>query len=285
MTHEILLIDAMRGMAGLANGTVDMIFSDPAYSSLEKWRNMGTTTRLKKSTQSSNAWFPTVSNDYFDAFFHECYRVLRSGTDMYVMCDEETSEAIKPKIRNAGFQLRKSIVWWKVGKEVEVPCSDCGNVLTHTNKPGVPGMGYPFRSCWEFILIGRKGKRRKPEDLSVRNVQPIPIEDDDFHNGVVVVPWIKRKGAYPTEKPVELIEVCIKQSSVEGELVLDPFAGSGSTGEAAFNLGREFLGFDVEQDALDYFESRKARWGDALAIPRPITNGRPGIIDFFGKKP
>ena len=120
--------------------------------------------------------------------------------------------------------------------------------------------------------------------MGVRNVQPIPVEDDDFHNGVVVTPWIKRKGAYPTEKPVELIELCIKQSSAEGELVLDPFAGSGSCGEAAHNLGRDFLGFDVEQDALDYFEARKLKWGDAVAVPEPIKNGRPGIIDFFGKQ-
>lgn len=279
-------MDAMKGLGSLSAGAVDMIFTDPAYASLEKWRDMGTTTRLKKSKQSSNLWFPTVGNDYFDEFFQECYRVLRSGTDMYVMCDEETSESIKPKIRKAGFELRKSIVWWKVGRKTDITCDQCGNVVSYTNQPGVPGMGYPFRSCWEFILLGRKGKRRAPENRSIRNVQPIPVEDEDFQNGMVATPWIKRKNAYPTEKPVELIELCIRQSSEPGELILDPFAGSGAVGEAAFNLEREFLGFDVAQAALDYFEARKHSWrGSTPGVPEPVTNGRPGVIDFFGKKP
>lgn len=271
MTHEIKLTDAMQGLGALASGSVDLIVTDPAYSSLEKWRDMGTTTRLKKSKQSSNSWFPTVENSYFGPFFEECYRVLRKGTDIYVMCDEVTGDVLKPMMHEVGFELRKSLIWWKVGKEVEVPCEHCGNVLTHMNKPGVPGMGYPYRSQWEMILLGRKGKRPAPEDKSVRNVLPVP--------------WIKSRSAYPTEKPVALCEILIKQSSSAGELVLDPFAGSGSCGEAAHNLGREFLGFDVQQDSLDYFEARKSQWEGAVPVPvLEPTPGPPGIIELFGKR-
>jgi site-specific DNA-methyltransferase (adenine-specific) len=243
---EILLKDALEGLSELEDGSVDLVITDPPYESLEKWRNMGTTTRLKKSKQSSNNWFPTVPNSYFEDFFPEIYRVLKKGTHMYVMCDEETSDILKPIIRAAGFQLRKSLIWHKVGKKKEIKCPKCKTVVCEQHSPGTPGMGYPYRSCYEMILLAQKGKRKPPENKGVRNV--------------LNVPWIKSKTAYPTEKPTELLEILIKQSSFEGDLILDPFAGSGSTGAAAFNTDRNFLGFDVAQDSIDYFHNRRKGW-------------------------
>ena len=55
------------------------------------------------------------------------------------------------------------------------------------------------------------------------------------------------KGIHPTEKPVALMELLIKQSSNEGDIVLDPFAGSGSTLVAARNLNRHYLGYEIDE--------------------------------------
>lgn len=270
MSHEIQLIDAKLGLKALASGTVHLIATDPAYSSLNKWREMGTTTRLAHSTQSSNDWFPTVENDYFPEFFVECHRVLENNRYMYVLCDEETSDIIKPMIKDAGFHLRKSIIWHKVGKEEAVHCPKCGTHVLDRHTKGTPGMGYPFRSSYEFVLVAEKGHRRAPDDKSVRNF----LEIMDVH-------WIKGTNAYPTEKPVELLEKLIKQVTDEEDLVVDPFAGSGSCGEAAFNLHRNFLGFDVEQKSLDYFKARKERWSyEGRTEEAPKIEG--GIFDMFG---
>ena len=62
---------------------------------------------------------------------------------------------------------------------------------------------------------------------------------------------------YPTEKPVPLIEILIEQSSSSGELIVDPFFGSGSTLLAAKNCGREYLGSDTSDEAHDYFKKRE----------------------------
>jgi len=268
--HEMRLTDAMAGLRELDAESISLIVTDPPYSSLEKWRNMGTTTRLAKSKQSSNEWFPTVPNSYFGPFFAECYRVLARDSHMYVMCDEETADALKPMIRDAGFGLRKSVIWHKVGKIEPVTCPRCGTLVTERHAPGAPGMGYPYRSSYEFVLLAEKGKRSPPEDKSVRNFQD-----------VVDVQWIKGGDAYPTEKPVRLNEILIAQSSLPGDLVVDPFSGSGSCGEAAFNLGRSFLGFDVKQEALDYFEHRRQGWRyeDGAEAP-PVTGG---IFDLLGE--
>jgi site-specific DNA-methyltransferase (adenine-specific) len=270
VTHEIKLIDAVEGLRGLATGSVQFIATDPAYESLNKWREMGTTTRLAHSKQSSNDWFPTVPYSYFPDFFQECYRVLDSDRYMNVLCDEETADKIKPMIVDAGFHLRKSAIWHKVGKLEHVNCPRCGTQVTERHTPGTPGMGYPFRSSYEFILLAEKGHRRAPDDKKVRNF----LEIIDVH-------WIKGTNAYPTEKPVELLEILIRQLSDEGDLVVDPFAGSGSCGEAAFNLRRDFVGFDVEQKSLDYFKARKEAWSfEGREETAPKIEG--GIFDMFG---
>ena len=269
MAQKMWLTPALDGMMDLKDESVDLIVTDPPYDTLEKWRNMGTTTRLKNSKQSSNEWFPTLTFAELEKVFIESYRVLKKGTHLYVICDEETGDALKPILREIGFDMRKSLIWHKVGKRigVDVDCPQCGAYEMDDHTPGTPGMGYPYRSQWEMVLLAQKGKRKPPEDRSVRNV--------------LAVPWIKRKGAYPTEKPVELLETFIRQSSSEGQLVVDPFAGSGSCGEAAFNLGRDFLGFDVEQKALDYFERRKAHW---VRDGKPVEEtGAPtgGLFDLL----
>jgi site-specific DNA-methyltransferase (adenine-specific) len=274
MPHEMKLAGgegeisgALHALNQMSSDSVDLVITDPPYDTLEKWREMGTTTRLKESTSSSNAWFPTVPPAYLKDCFRQCYRVLKNNSHLYVMCDEETGDNMKPVLREIGFNLRKSIIWHKVGKLKEFHCPSCGTFVCAHHTPGTPGMGYPYRSQWEMILLAEKGKRKPPEDKSVRNV--------------LQVPWIKNKTAYPTEKPVELLETLIKQSSFEGDLVLDPFAGSGSCGEAAFKQGRNFLGFDVEQKALDYFEARKANWVFADPADAPPLATANNILAFF----
>ncbi len=95
------------------------------------------------------------------------------------------------------------------------------------------GMGYHYRASYECILFFEKGKRNLA-NKGIRDVLPFP----------------RIRGGYPTEKPVELLEVLVQQSSSEGELVVDPFMGSGSTGEAALKHGRRFAGCDVAERSV-----------------------------------
>jgi DNA modification methylase len=103
-------------------------------------------------------------------------------------------------------------------------------VITHNCKIG---MGYHYRARHEFILFFEKGKRRLA-DLSIPDI----IAHPRVHAG------------YPTEKPAAVSEVLIRQSTVAGEIVADPFVGSGSAGVAAVALGRRFIGTDIAPGAV-----------------------------------
>jgi len=203
--------DAIEWLCALPSGSVDCIVTDPAYESLEKHRDKGTTTRLKVSKGSSNPWFPIFPNARFPEFFAAVYRALKRDTHFYMMCDQETMFVAKPMAEAAGFKFWKPLVWDK--------CSI--------------GMGYHYRARYEFVLFFEKGKRRL-NDLGVADVLSVPRVRD----------------AYPTQKPVPLCEILIGQSTQPGEIVADPFMGSGSVGVAALQQCRRFIGCDVADDAL-----------------------------------
>jgi len=101
------------------------------------------------------------------------------------------------------------------------------------------GMGYHYRARYECLLFFEKGKR-KLNDLGVADI----IEAKRINGG------------YPAEKPPEVSEVLIKQSSEPGELVVDPFTGSGSVGVASARNGRDFRGNDLCLEAIEIARSR-----------------------------
>lgn len=81
-------------------------------------------------------------------------------------------------------------------------------------------------------------------------------------------PWEKTCGKHPTQKPVELLRRIILACTNEGDLILDPFTGSSTTGIMALELGRKFIGIDLEKEYLDLsvkrfeqkFSNKELKW-------------------------
>lgn len=198
--------DATGFLRTLNSSSVDCIITDPAYSSLEAHRAIGTTTRLK-------TWFDVVPNEYFTAFYLECWRVLKEGSHLYTLCDQKTLDVIRPAMAAAGLDYIKFLVWDKT----------------------TIGMGYHYRSRHELIAFASKGQANAVNDRGVADVLRCPR----VFNG------------YPTEKPVSLLRTLVRQATLPGQLVVDPFMGSGSTGEAAISIGRRFAGCDASEKAVN----------------------------------
>src|SRR5580698_4809241 len=105
--------DAVTWLRSLAEGSADLLITDPPYESLEKHRAIGTTTRLKHSKASSNDWFAIFPNARFGDLFAEVYRVLKPDSHFYLFCDAETMFDAKPKAEAAGFKFWKPLIWDK----------------------------------------------------------------------------------------------------------------------------------------------------------------------------
>lgn len=242
--------DALDLLRSLPSDSIDLITTDVAYESLEKHRAVGTTTRLKESDSSSNEWFEIFRNDKFPEFFVESYRVLKRNAHLYFFCDGETSRVATPVGESAGFKMWNEIVWVKTKGVVSADNLEREDLRI--------GMGYHYRRTKEYVLMFEKGKL-KVADLGVPDVLPFPA----VRNG------------YPTEKPVELHKVLISQSTKPGEIVLDPFMGSGSAGEAAVRLGRSFVGGDLKEKAVEISRRRLlgagAKEDPNLLPPRDVS--------------
>lgn len=227
--------DAVEALRAMPSASVDLVVTDPAYESLEKHRAIGTTTRLKHSKSSSNDWFSIFPNARFDEFFAEAFRVLKKNTHLYMFCDQETMFVVRDKAVACGFKFWKPLVWDK--KRI--------------------GMGYHYRARYEFILFFEKGKR-KLADLGVPDILECP----------------RIHGGYPSEKPSDVSRVLIRQSSLPGDLVVDPFCGSGSVGVASLLEGRRFHGTDICKEAVDITEGRLASLEEARLAASTV--GAPG---------
>ncbi len=209
--------DAVSWLRTLPAGSIDLVVTDPPYESLEKHRAIGTTTRLKNSKASSNQWFEIFPNSRFPELFTEIYRVLKKDAHFYLYCDPETMFVAKPLAEAAGFKFWKPLIW---------------------DKQRI-GMGYHYRARYECVLFFEKGKR-KLNNLGTADVISAPR----IVNG------------YPAEKPPAVTQVLVSQSTQPGELVIDPFMGSGSTGVAAVKLGRDFGGNDLCDEAITIARKR-----------------------------
>ena len=234
-TYQLSQGDAVEWLRSLPAESVDLVITDPPYESLEKHRAIGTTTRLKVSAASSNAWFRIFPNTRFPELFAEVHRVLRRHSHFYLVCDSETAFIAKPEAEKAGFRFWKPLVWDKVSI----------------------GMGYHYRARYEFVLFFEKGKRRL-KDLGVADIITVP----------------RVRSGYPAEKPVGLSDVLIRQSTEENAIVIDPFMGSASTGVAALTLGRRFAGNDIARESLDLARRRLGEAGGeeghVLSVQPPL---------------
>ena len=171
------------------------------------------------TTRLTKKWFPVVQNDYYPLLMPELFRVMKKHTHLYIFSDDETSDVLVADGKAAGFKYWKRIVWDKVNM----------------------GMGYHYRNRHEFILFFEKGKRKLRDATNVESILS--------YKSI-------RRPQYPTEKPVELCEFLVGQSSEVGEVVCDPFVGSGAIAVAARNKRRGILVCDINDEAVKVTKER-----------------------------
>jgi site-specific DNA-methyltransferase (adenine-specific) len=212
--------NGLQFISELDANSVDMIFTDPPYWTLNKWRDVGTTTRLggNGDKDKQTGWFDTIDEHDLWQLMNDMFRVLKKDRHAFIMCDGQTLKWVLWYAEEAGFNYYKPLVWDKVSL----------------------GMGYHLRNRHEFIVMLDKGKNRKPKSFSIPDI--------------ITVPMIK--GGYPTEKPQGLIDLFVEQFTEENELVIDPFFGSGVVAVSCKDFGRRFKGSDISDTAFNHAQSR-----------------------------
>lgn len=163
--------------------------------------------------------------DNLDIVINECYRILKNGGTIICFYDIWKISFLKKYLENAKFKQIRFIEWIKTNP---VPLNSKINYLSNAREIAVVGI--------------KKGKGVFKSEYD-KGIYEYPI----YHN---------KKRFHPTQKPVTLLEELIKKHTNEGDLVLDCFAGSGTTTIAAYNTNRDFTGCELDKN---YYEKTLCR--------------------------
>ena len=234
--------DALELFRGVPDDSVDCIWTDPPYL----LSNDGITCVGGRMVSVNKGEWDRSRGLEADHEFHlawtaEAFRVLRPTGTIWVSGTLHVYPSVGMALRQNGFRILNDIVWEK------------------TNPP--PNLGRrTFTHSTEILLWASKAQKGS------RYRYVFNYDDMRSENGGKQMQTVwkfgaagraeKRHGKHPTQKPVALIDRCLRASSRPDDVVLDPFTGSGSTGVAALQLGRSFIGFESVDEFVDMASRR-----------------------------
>lgn len=232
----LYLGDSLKVLPTLASSTVDLVFADPPYF----LSNDGLSIKSGKVVSVNKGEWDKKENyestrSFTYTWLKECFRLLKPNGTIWVTGTRHNIFEVEQEMKKVGFNIINIIIWHKTDPPP----------LIYKNK---------FRFSYEFIIWARKGRRHYFNYDLMFSLDKKEMEDV-WH--LAAVPNSEKKfGYHPTQKPEQLLRRIILASSKKGDLVLDPFLGSGTTACAAKQLERNYIG--VEQD-LKYFKIAKKR--------------------------
>lgn len=223
-------------MRTIEDGSVDLILTDPPYNlGLFMQNRDAGIMRMRDNYFGTAGWDDLEYDqwvDYMGQLFDESARVLRKGGAMVVFMAVIKVETIVRLAQEHGFYYKTTGTWHKLNP---MPRNMNLHFINSTE-------------CWVYLIYGARTGTFNNEGKAMH----------DFVETSVTPKSERAFGKHPTQKPIALMEHFVKVLTNPGDLVLDPFMGSGSTGVAAVNNDRNFLGCDLSDD---YYEIAKKRIG------------------------
>jgi site-specific DNA-methyltransferase (adenine-specific) len=242
--------DSIEVLERLPPKSVDLIFADPPYH----LSNGGTTCQSgKRARVDKGAWDTSrgiVEDHAFQAaWLTACRRVLKPSGTIWVSGTQHVIFSVGFAMQELGFHLLNTVTWFKPNAAPNLAC----RFFTHSTEILI--WASPMRQKPLPHLFNYREMKARNGGKQMRDLWALPPEQAPQPNGEQVV-WTlptppareKSHGRHPTQKPLALLEQVIAASAAPGNLVLDPFCGSGTTGVAAVEAGCRFLG--IERDPM-----------------------------------
>lgn len=242
----IILGDALTELKKLPAESVDLIFADPPY-------NIG-----KNFDGLIEAWKEDLFIDWLFEVIAECHRVLKKQGSMYIMNSTENMPFIDLQCRKL-FTIKSRIVWSYDSSGVQAK-KHYGSMYEPILMMVKDAKNYTFNG--DAILVEAKtGSQRAL--INYRKNPPQPYNHQKVPGNVWDFPRVRylmdEYENHPTQKPEALLKRIILASSNPGDIVLDPFAGSFTTGAVAVASGRKFIGIEINSEYIKMGLRRSVR--------------------------
>ena len=273
--------DCIKLLGGLEAETVDLAFADPPF-------NIG----FKYDEYHDDH----ADDDYLawcEAWMAEIYRVIKPSGAFWLAIGDEYAAELKIAAKRLGFSPRNWIVWYytfgqnctrKFNRSHAHLFHFVKDEKSHTFNAQDPQVRVPSARALVYGDKRANPKGRLPDDTWILRPQDLRDEeyafrqmDDTWYFSRVAGTFKERQGFHGCQMPEQLLGRIVRVSSNEGDLVLDPFAGSGTTLAVAKKLGRHWLGLELSKDYVKYGNERLdgCQSGDPLNGPADPMRSSP----------
>lgn len=221
------------------DGVFDMIFADPPYF----LSNGGITCHAGKMVKVDKGdWDksqgPELNHEINCEWLRRCQRALKSNGTIWVTGTHHVIFSVGFAMQQLGFKILNEIAWEKPNPPPNLSC----RYFTHSTETIIwAAKNEKSKHCFNYPLM-----RQINGGKQMKTVWTMTSPT----NGE------KRFGKHPTQKPLALVERCLLASTKEGDFVLDPFLGSGTTAVACLKTGRKFAGIELDSRHLQLSQQR-----------------------------
>ncbi len=244
--NKIICADSIKKLKEFPNESVDLIFADPPYNLQlrnELWRPNNT-----KVDAVNDGWDKYDSFEDYDKFskewLKECQRILKETGTIWVIGAYHNIFRIGRIMQDLGYWILNDVTWVK-------------------SNPMPNFMGTRFTNATETLIWAKKNEKAKGYtfnyQLMKRFNQGKQMRSDWYIpicNGKERIKDKEGKKVHSTQKPEKLLKYVILSSSKEGDIILDPFAGSGTTGAVAKKYGRKWIMIEMEKEYCKIIKER-----------------------------
>ena len=248
---QIECCDNLELMSKIESGTVDLIYCDLLYGTGRKFADYQDLKPIRSEIE--NHYIPRIK---------EMHRVLKSTGSIYLHCDWHINHWIRCLLDDIfGYEnFQNEIIWHYKNSALKAKSNkfrqNTDNIYYYAKNKGKHTWNDIFEKCepykaskHKFNSVTKKAERLRNENGKIDYFFVDEIKQDNLFQINALNSTENTK--YDTQKPKELIEKFIKASSNEGDLVADFYLGSGTTCEVALELGRKFIGCDINPRAIE----------------------------------
>ncbi len=228
--NTIYTEDCRSGLKKIPDNFVDLIVTDPPYG-IKFGKNEGLYNRPKGGILQGYVEVPDYQYEQFSIdWITECFRVLKDHGSIYIVSGDRNLEFILKALRSAGFKVLNHLVWqYQFGVHTKKKFVTSHNLILFAVKNP---KSYRFNRYCRFDQFTKTVHGKSANYKDRESVWYVSKEK-----------WIK-KITTPTKLPLKLVEKMIQYSSHAGDVILDPFLGSGQTAIAGKGLGLNYLAFE-----------------------------------------